>query len=308
MVDKVLHYGLTVKGGVTADGKLVVPRLAADPGAPADGSIWLNETDDVLRARIGGSTIDLNTGLDTEAVIDAIATALVAGTNIDITYNDAAGTITFDVEALTSGDIGDFVAAARAAITVADSATLDLTYAVGQITGAVLDSPLLGGETKGAIRARGSHTGTQAAATISDFAAAVAALSIDADTLEGMTAAQLQAAVTQAIVDGAPGTLDTLNELAAALQDNPDVISEILAALAARSRFFAVTLDGGTDSEVVTHNLNTKDVVVQFYSATTGDADDDYKVQRTTVDTVTISTEDGTNLPADLRVVITTAA
>ena len=45
-------------------------------------------------------------GIDAEAAVDAVAAALVAGNNIDITYNDAAGTITIDVEALTKSDVG----------------------------------------------------------------------------------------------------------------------------------------------------------------------------------------------------------
>ena len=44
-------------------------------------------------------------GIDAEAAVDAVAAALVAGNNIDITYNDAAGTITVDVETLTTADI-----------------------------------------------------------------------------------------------------------------------------------------------------------------------------------------------------------
>ena len=45
-------------------------------------------------------------GITTEDAVDAVATALVAGNNIDITYNDAANTITVDVETLTSADVG----------------------------------------------------------------------------------------------------------------------------------------------------------------------------------------------------------
>lgn len=65
--------------------------------------------------------------------------------------------------------ISDFQTTARAAITVTDTATLDLTYAAGAISAAVLDSPLLGGQTVAQVRARSSHTGTQLASTVSDF-------------------------------------------------------------------------------------------------------------------------------------------
>ena len=44
-------------------------------------------------------------GITTEDAVDAVAAALVAGNNIDVTYNDTANTITVDVEALTTADI-----------------------------------------------------------------------------------------------------------------------------------------------------------------------------------------------------------
>lgn len=50
-------------------------------------------------------------GLTEEEVEDVVAGLLVAGNNIDLTYNDGANTLTIDVEALTSADIGDFAEA-----------------------------------------------------------------------------------------------------------------------------------------------------------------------------------------------------
>lgn len=47
------------------------------------------------------------------------------------------------------------------------------------------------------------------------------------------------AAATAALVDAAPGALDTLNELAAALGDNPNFATELSAAVAARVRYDA---------------------------------------------------------------------
>lgn len=53
-----------------------------------------------------------------------------------------------------------------------DTATLDWDYdaGAGTITGTVLDSPTVGGATAAQLRDRATHTGTQVAATISDFA------------------------------------------------------------------------------------------------------------------------------------------
>lgn len=59
---------------------------------------------------------------------------------------------------------------------------------------------------------RSNHTGTQTVSTISDFTTAVNAL-------------------IAAVIDGAPGALNTLNELAAALGDDPNFSATITTAL-----------------------------------------------------------------------------
>lgn len=87
--------------------------------------------------------------------------------------------------------------------------------------------------------------------------AAVAAVTLA--SLGGLTEAQVDAraqVAIDALVDGAPGALDTLNEIAAALQDNPSVITDILAAQANRLRFDAAqTLNAAQQLQGQT-NLN----------------------------------------------------
>lgn len=51
-----------------------------------------------------------------------------------------------------------------------DTATLDLSFDGTTLTADVLDSPTVGGATPAQLRDRATHTGTQTAATISDFA------------------------------------------------------------------------------------------------------------------------------------------
>jgi hypothetical protein len=83
-------------------------------------------------------------------------------------------------------------------------------------------------------------------AAINEVAAAVAGASgIDDGTVGSSTSwssqktqAEIQAAAA-ALLDSAPGTLDTLNELAAALGDNPNFATEMTAALGSRVRFDA---------------------------------------------------------------------
>jgi hypothetical protein len=103
-----------------------------------------------------------------------------------------------------------------------------------------------------AAKARANHTGTQLAATISDFTAAADAR-------------------IQLIVDAAPAALDTLNELAAALGDDPNYAATITtrlnavdAAVALRAldtavchKYNTIIGTGAAASIAVTHNLNT---------------------------------------------------
>lgn len=103
--------------------------------------------------------------------------------------------------------------------------------------------------------ARGHHTGTQLAATISDLVAVVTALRLDQfaaptapvsfggqrgtnflDPVGAQDAATRAWVLTQIanLVASSPGALDTLNELAAALGNDPNFSTTILAAIAAK--------------------------------------------------------------------------
>lgn len=446
--------------GLTVDKLLRIPRLTTD-GTPTDGDVWINSTDNLLKYREDGITYSLSTtagAVDAEQVRDIIGAALVAGThsNITVTYGatqDTADRIDLAVTGLTSTNISDFQTAARAAISILDTATLDLSYTAGQISGVVLDSPKLGGQTLTQVRDHSQTTGARAltgsgttaasnvivgrvtagggaveeltatqvktllaivaanisdfteaaqdavgtiltdstsvdftyddvantitavtldspklggqslaqvrdfsqttgtrtatgaitqatgrllgrvtaaagateeltsaqvktllslvAADISDFTTAVvtavnAASNIDADTLGGVTAATIQTNVTAAIVNGAQATLDTLNELAAAIGNDPNFATTIANNIGTRSRFFNAALPSGAVSGTVTHNLNTIRCIVQVIVTATG-REEDYDVVRT-ANTVVVTDETGGTIPAGREVLITTAA
>lgn len=109
-----------------------------------------------------------------EAVDDRVAALLVAGTNVTLTYNDVANTLTIDSTG-GGGSYTDEEAQDAVGTILTDTATLNFTYddATPAITADVLDSPLLQGQNGAYYLARANHTGTQLAATISDFATAV---------------------------------------------------------------------------------------------------------------------------------------
>lgn len=65
------------------------------------------------------------------------------------------------------------------------------------------------------------------------------------------------------LVDNSPGTLDTLNELAAALGDDPNFATTVTNNIAARPKHYQGAVPSGSADAAVPHNLGTKDVDVQ---------------------------------------------
>jgi len=154
------------------------------------------------------------------------------------------------------------------------------------------DAETLEGEDGAYYLDRDNHEGTQLAATISDFASAVAA------AIPGSyaTDAEVSAAIAN-LVDSAPGALDTLNELAAALGDDANFASTITTALAARVQDRRFTIgDGSATSFNLDHNLNTKRAICQAYVISSG-AQIEPDFDRTTVNRVvcTFGTAPATN-------------
>lgn len=234
--------------------RFVVPLLAADPGSPVEGALWYNTTANELRYRSDGVTVAVVAGaLDTEGVRDTVAAFVVGGATLQVVHNDGADTLTLTV----------------------------------------LDSPTVAGATPAQLRDRSTHTGTQTAATISDFneaaqdavggiagdtatldlvyndaAGTLTGTVLDSPTVGGQTAAQIQTAVTAAIVDGAPGTLDTLNEIAAALGDDPNAIATLTAAIGTRGRVFEDLVGDGVATVIdVAHNLNNLFIEYSTFNA-----------------------------------------
>ena len=159
----------TALAAQAATGEVTLPKpfhlggQAADPGAPADGTLWLNTTTGEVKVRSAGVTAALGgggvsdgdkgditvSGSGTAWAIDAKAVTLAKLTDIatdSFLGRDTAGTGV--PEALTP-------AQARGILNVANGATANASDA--------------------GLRDRATHTGSQLAATISDLSAAVAA-------------------------------------------------------------------------------------------------------------------------------------
>lgn len=100
-------------------------------------------------------------------------------------------------------------------------------------------------------------------------------------------------AVVAALVDSAPGTLDTLNELAAALGDDPNFATTIANSLATKATKYTDAIGDGVNRVIaVSHNLNNRWVNVQVFEAATGNLVEP-DITLTDANTVTIDFQTG---------------
>ena len=246
----------------------VIQNLSTPP-SHKKGRIYFDTTSNLFGVSDGTVWKYIEVGaLDIEAVQDAIAAMLSGSTVVTATYNDAAGTITLSIGAgqvtnamLASGISADKVSAGstNGVVTLAQVSKLN-----GIATGATAN------DTDANLKARANHTGTQAASTISDFASAVDA----------------RIAVLTA---GAPAAMDTLDELANALGDDPAFATTITNLINARAKTFSQDIGDGTATTfVITHNLNTRDVVVSVRLAGSPYAQELVENEATTLNTVTL--------------------
>ncbi len=149
-------------GEVTLPQPLHLGGQAADPVGPADGTLWLNTTSGEVKVRSGGLTLAVGGGA-----------GVADGDKGDISVTGGGAVWTIDAGAVSLAKLAPMAtdsflgrdsagtgapevlspAQARGILNVADGATANATNA--------------------ALRDRATHTGTQAASTISDFAEAV---------------------------------------------------------------------------------------------------------------------------------------
>ena len=147
--------------------------------------------------------------------------------------------------------------------------------------GVVDNSEQLNGQGASYYLNRSNQTGTQPVSTLSDFQTAVDAR-------------------VQLVVDAAPAALDTLNELAAALGDDPNYAATVTTSLGALdsrldtieasggpTKKYSTTLTTSATTVTVTHNLNSLDVITQVRQVS-DNAVVECDITNATVNTVTL--------------------
>lgn len=92
------------------------------------------------------------------------------------------------------------------------------------------------------------------------------------------------------LIGSAPETLDTLHELAQALGSDPNFATTITNTLAQKTNKFTQAIGDGTNTSfVLTHNLNSRDVVVMIRESASPYAQVITDVEMTTVNTITVN-------------------
>lgn len=209
------------------------------------GVVTNTELADMVAARIKGRASGAGTGVPTDLTGAQVKTLL----------------------AIVAADISDFVTAAQAALSVSDTSSLDLSYSGGVISGAVLDSPLLGGQSK----------------------------------------AQIQSDIIAAISGGASAAYDTLIEIQNFLQGDDTALSGLTTAVGIRARFYAGAVPSGASTANIDHNLgltNIHDFTARVFVTATG-AEEEYAMVGSNSNRVILTDETGANIAAGRRIFLT---
>lgn len=162
-----------------------------------------NATDTQLRDRGTHTGQQPSTTISdfTEAVQDAVAAFLGAGSNVVVDYNDAANTLTISASGGSSGlTVEDVRDAIGAAIVGVGNISVAYNDALDTIT---ISTTATQNATDAALRDRSTHTGSQPASTISDSTAVGRAVLTAADALAARTAI---GAGTSSLALGTTGT------------------------------------------------------------------------------------------------------
>ncbi len=255
--------------------------------------------------------LKVNTSDVAELAQDAVNTAIIAGTGLDKAYDDVANTITLDIDStvatltgtqtltnktitsplgLVKADVGlanvDNTTDAAKPVSTATQTALDLKANLagptftGTVSGITKSMVGLGNVDNTTDAAKPVSTATQTALDLKAPLASPALSGVptaptaaaNTNTTQIATTAYVQTEIAD-LIASAPGALDTLDELAAALGDDANYAATITTALAAKapliSPTFTGTVSGVTKSMVGLGNVdNTTDAGKPVSTAT----------------------------------------
>ena len=203
---------VTVSAVANQAARLALTAEAGDIAIQSD-----NGQSYVLSASPASTDANWKALVGSEAVVDTVETALVAGTGLDKTYNDEAGTITIDIDSTVATLTG----------------TQTLTNKT--LTSPVINTPT--GITKSDVGlANVDNTADSAKPVSTAQASAIATAKSEA---QGYADEQIGL-----VLGAAPAALNTLNELATALGNDANFSGTITSSLATKAPINAPTFTG----------------------------------------------------------------
>lgn len=218
-----------------------IQNLATAPSSPVIGQIYYNTADGQLNVYTGVTNgwVSLAAGGNVTEAINAAITAL----DLDGTYDALGAADTAYDNAVSYAD------GLAANYEVAGAAATAYSNAVSYADGLAANYDAAGAASSAQANAA-TYTNTVATGLTSDIANAKSEAIAAAESYTDNAVA--------ALVDSAPSTLDTLNELAAALGDDPEVINNLTTIASGKQDALTagtgITIDGLTDTISVTTN------------------------------------------------------
>lgn len=270
---------VTLTGTQTLTNKTLTSPTITGTGAIA-GTFTGNLTGNVT-GNVSGSAGTVTNGVYTTDTGTVTSTMIANGTivNADINASAAIDATKISGTAITAGDTGTVTSTmiANGTILNADvNASAGITYGKLSLTGGIVNTDISNsaaislGKLATDPLARANHTGTQTASTISDFdtqvrtsrldqmAVPTGSVSLNSQKITNLATPTSNAdASTKAYVDtsianlinGAPSTLDTLDEIAQALNDTAN-FSDTVVLKAGSTMTGALTLSGAPSSNL----------------------------------------------------------
>ena len=258
---------VTVSAVADQSARLALTAEAGDIAIQAD-----NGQSYVLSASPASTDANWKALVGSEAVVDTVEAALVAGTGLDKTYNDASGTITIDIDSTVATKTyadqaeADAITAAAADATtkanaaastaasalsshesdttsihgIADTSLLATTTGTQTLTNKTLTSPVINTPT-GIVKA---DVGLANVDNTSDADKPVSNATVSAISTAKSQAQSYADEQINLLIGTAPSALNTLSELADALGDDANFASTVTNSLGLKAPLAAPTFTG----------------------------------------------------------------